>query len=324
MKSPYSLKLILLCLAGLMGIQAHAQSGFDNGVSKSFHKIQSPPQLIRINYHGTKIPSGGHLQGIQRLSDSLLLITGSSSSYAYYLLTQISLNADKGQVKSVTKITDSPFRHAGGCQVYDHKLVVGVEDNHAKDKSDIIMISFNNLGEETGRRTIAHRAGKVKRSTAGAVGFTKFKTGQYVVIVGDWDSDYLDVYLSRTGVDSLFDSVTTFRLPGKKQPSYQAINLLTDKQGRLYLVGFSRFGFHNRVDLFELEFRMDGTKITNHEIFNFHCRGGAGFRYASGIELDNDSLSAVYSCSRGTRHSAIINIFDRRAFEMLPKNKSRN
>jgi hypothetical protein len=268
---------------------------------------------VHLKNRDVKIPTGGHLQGIQRVWTNQFLITASSGSFSYYLSARIIHAGGKSEIMSIQKIADSPFRHAGGCQVYDLKLVAGVEDNEAKNKSDIMMITLNEFGNETARQVIAHREGTVKRSTAGAVGFTKIKSGQYLAAVGDWDSRNIDFYLSKTGNDTLFDSIGTFHAPdGEKWLSYQSLNLLTDTSGKVYLIGFGLDGTHNRADLFEVradkevpDLHLIGTSI-------FKCRGGAGFRFGSGICVYDNNRLLIYACSRSARLGTTVNIFDNR------------
>jgi hypothetical protein len=265
------------------------------------------PQVLHLKKNHIEIPSGGHLQGIQALSDSQLVITSSSGSYSFYLSGTISGNAS--EIKSINKITDAPFRHAGGCQVYDHVMMVGAEDNQAKDRSEIIMISFDGTVRQISQRIIAHRSGVVKRSTAGAVGATRIHTGQYLVAVGDWDSRYIDFYLSRPGIDTLFDSLTTYHTPEhQKWCSYQTLNLLTDTMGHIYLIGMGLDGLKNRADLFEVNLHPDRAELTLLITKNFKCKG-AGFRYSSGINVTKDQKLIIYANGMHVRPQTAINIF---------------
>jgi len=280
-------------------------------------RICTNPTTIRVKNTGFHIPSGGHLQGIQTMADSLVIITASSGSIAYYITAVYNKTNAQGQIRSVQKISGNPFRHAGGCQVYVNQMAVGVEDNQAKNRSDIMLISFNNAGHETGKRTIAHRSGAVKRSTAGAVGFTQTKSGRFMVIAGDWDSDYFDVYLSRPGIDSLYDSVSTFRLSASAHPhSYQAINLLTDTTGNTYLMCFGKINGKNLAEIYQLNFANGLVLPILKQVCEYQCRAGAGFRWASGIRVNKNQLK-VYTCSRTAFPFISINIFNNDLPELL-------
>jgi hypothetical protein len=283
-----------------------AQSTLPDVVA-AFGIIHDQPQAFHITSHHIKPPHGGHFQGIERLSDSLFIVTASSAGYSYYLTASSDFKTH-GSVVSLHKITNAPFRHAGGCQVYGHTMIVGVEDNHAKDKSDIIMVSFNSAGYQTAQYTMAHRSGVVKRSTAGAVGFARLANGRYMVAVGDWDSRAIDLYLSHTGSDTMFDLLATFSVPDRDRwVSYQNLNLLTDSSGRLYLIAMGLDRLNDRADLYELNVSPHQADMRLLSSRNFKCRGGAGFRYASGIGINPDGKLIIYSW--GMHLNSMVNIF---------------
>ena len=278
-------------------------------VPKAFNAIDVTPQLVRLKNIGVKTPVGGHLQGIQVTANNHMLITASSGSVSYYLTGKLEANSAKGQINKLQKIADSPFRHAGGCQLNRNQLLVGVEDNMAKNKSDIVIITFNDSLQQTGQRIIAHRTGPVKRATAGASGFAQLKTGEYLLAIGDWDSRNIDFYLSKPGNDTSFSLYSEFQTDDPQWPSYQSINLVTDTAGITYLIGFALDGTHNRADLFEVEFDKKRAALKLVNTRNFNCRGGAGFRYASGISIANNDSLVIYSCARNMGKLLALNIF---------------
>jgi hypothetical protein len=281
--------------------------------TQTFARFVSSPikaTVVRLKPNGIKVPKGGHLQGIQCLNDSTLIITASSGSYSYYLSATFNALTGKGHLTGIHKITDGRLRHAGGCQVYGQTLAVGVEDNIAKNKSEILLIDLDEKGNETSRRIIAHRQGEFKRSTAGAVGFIKIKTGQFMVVVGDWDSKNLDVYLSKPGQDLTFDSVATLHITDLKNvPSYQAINLLYDSLQGIYLSGFALDGTRNRADLFKIDLNQREAKIKTIGTSTYKCKGGAGFRFASGVKTASKREFRIYTAGRGTLPKTVVNIF---------------
>ena len=302
------LKLIFLFALLLLIHSTKAQIPLTN-VPQAFDAIAAKPIVIYLKNKEVNIPLGGHLQGIQKLNDSVVIITASSASFSYYLIAQFIHQKPGGQITSIQKIADSPFRHAGGCQTYNHQLLVGVEDNWARDKSDIMLISFNDSLRQTAQGMIAHRTGPVKRVTAGAAGFTQLPTGEYLAAVGDWDSRNIDFYLSKPGNDSSFVPFTGFQAEdNKKWPSYQSINLITDTTGTAYLIGFALNGIHNRADLFEVEFDKMHASLKLISTRNFNCKRGAGFRYGSGIAICHNHLT-IYSCGRNVSAHTPVNIF---------------
>ena len=255
------------------------------------------------------MPAGGHLQGIQVLNDSAVIITASSGSYSYYVTGLLHPASKSGSINKLQKIADMPFKHAGGCQLSEGKLMVGVEDNAGKNKSEIVAISFNDSLQQLSNRVIGHRQGIFKRSTAGAVGFTNTRPGEYMVAVGDWDSRNIDLYFYRSTTGG-FDSISTFHVPdNQKWCSYQSINLLKEASGSIYLIGLGLDGSNNRADLFKVEISRAGANLILVSSRTFKCQGGASFRYGAGIGIANNQKLVIYSCGMHLGKKVALNIF---------------
>jgi hypothetical protein len=297
---------LLAILIGLPFFKSQSQNVLPLYISSNLQKISSAPTVIRIKNDGIKIPAGGHLQGIQQLNDSLLIITGSSSSIAYYLV----VNINSCKIISINKIDESPFKHAGGCQLLGNMLAVGIEDNAAKNRSHLNLITFNASGKQIANNAVVYRQGVYKRSTAGAVGITRDISGKLILIAGDWDSRYFDMYQNKGGATNSFDSITTFATVNKLQlPAYQAVNLVTDTTGRLFMLGFSLYKGKNQLDIDKLTMQNNTAVISVEQRINFHCRYGASFRYAAGIGITANKHLRVYACSRSAARGLVINIF---------------
>lgn len=293
--------IVLLPLIICFMPSAKAQTALID-VPAAFNAISTDPRLLNLCSERISLPKGGHFQGIQLLSDSQYIITSSSATYSYYMRVR-GYEAD-----AIQKITESPLSHAGGCQIYERKLLVGVENNHSKDRSDIIMITFDASGRQIAQSTIAHRSGTVKRSTAGATGYTKTKDGRYLIALGDWSSKNIDFYLSRVGSDTLFDLLSTFHAPDTgKWCAYQTLNLLSDTSGKMYLIAMGLDGLNNRADLFDVNVDAGHANLRLLSSRIFKCRAHAGFRYASGIGISADSRLTLYSY--GMKLNSSINIF---------------
>lgn len=273
-------------------------------VPAAFASLNADPQVLHLKKNHTKTPSGGHLQGIQALSDSIFVITGSSASFSYYLI------ANKTHVTAIRKISDAPFRHAGGCQIYGDHLAVGVEDNVAKDKSNIIDVLLDAKGDEWGKAAVIQRKGIFKRSTAGAVGaLFKYNTHAWVVAVADWDSRNIDFYYSVGDSIAVIDSAANFIVSSRyKWCSYQSINLLTDSTGKIYLLGFGLDGLKNRADLFAVDLKAPAAQLKFISTRNFNCRR-TSFRYGSGIYISPEHKLSIYSIARNVGEHTAINIF---------------
>lgn len=281
--------LLLLLLIGYCTL-SHAQ--VLTNVPAAFAALDADKPAVKYftNRHYTT-PTGGHLQGIQATGAGGWLITASSSGYSYYLR----VSADT--LQSLNKLYDTPYRHAGGCQLAGGKLFTGVEDNLVKDKAKVVAIDANGSVAVT-----ALRSGSYKRSTAGATGAV-YLNKQYVVAVADWDSRNIDFYR----VDAAgYDSVGTFSAGNtEKWGSYQSVNLLADTAGNLYLVGFCKEGTTNRADLFTVDKNYQLSMISSRR---FACKRGCSFRYGAGVGVNNNTLT-VYTCQRVVKRRNAVNVF---------------
>lgn len=281
--------LLLVLLTGI-GAVTHAQ--VLTNVPKAFAALQADKPVVKhfTNHHYTA-PAGGHLQGIQATGTSGWLITASSGSYSYYL----QVVADT--LQSLHKLFDTPYRHAGGCQLAGGKLYTGIEDNIAKDKAKVVAV-----GENGSLAVIAMRNGTCKRSTAGATGAV-YINGKYIAAVADWDSRNIDFYR----VDAAgYDLVGTFSAGNAvKWGSYQSINLLADTAGNLFMIGFCKDGSHNRADLFAVNAAYQLNLLSSH---NFGCTRGCSFRYGAGLGINKNTL-VLYTCQRVLKRHNAVNVF---------------
>ena len=300
----------MFAISTAFSIQSQGQNLIDN-VAKAFNSISAKPNVYFLNTGKIKIPAGGHLQGIQIYDSCKLVLTASSGSYAYYLTADMSEGEQIKRIQAINKISDSPFRHAGGCQVYKNQLLVGIEDNIAKDKSKVVLISLADTLKAATFKVVTERKGGIKRETAGATGFTRLNNGQYLAAVGDWTSRNIDFYLCITAQPGKFDSLSNFHAPENvKWPSYQSINLITDSSGNIYLAGFALDGMKNRADLFKVTIEKNSVQLSLVNTRYFNCRMGAGFRFGTGIAISDKGCIAIICCCRKAGHRTTINIFN--------------
>jgi hypothetical protein len=286
---------LMLVLVACMLASANGQL---SDVLKAVEKIDPhTPEELRFDL-GDGLPEGGHLQGVQafqRDGRDLLLLSGSADSFSYLITVDLSVT---NRTAVLTKLLDAPYRHAGGFQMVDGRFVaIGLEDNHARDKSKIWVLDM--AADHSRQRRIPlieiERAGEIKRSTAGAVAMARFGE-RHLLIVGGWDSATLDFYESNGS--PLDDERCRFQMretwsaaladrsdwSDTRFGSYQNINLITDKDGRCFLAAFCREGDADRLDVHEL--RMGKDTPTSHRLRKrasrqFHCaktnfKAGAG------------------------------------------------
>ncbi|MEO0331130.1 MAG: hypothetical protein AAF223_05515 [Bacteroidota bacterium] len=221
----------------LIGQAVWAQSPF----VEVFQRVGSSAYTISFQNTLTVNREGGHIQGIQWVGDSFLL-SGSSSTVSYYA------TVTDGEVVRVDTLLHRPYKHAGGFQINDGLLAIGVEDNEAKSASQVLVYDFSEPSDPPSQPIqVVQREGKVKRATAGCVAIAEYRE-HCMLLVGDWDTRHIDLY--QIPVDRIDDSATDFTITGSITLeehsrrgwidtawwSYQNINLFKVEDS-LYLVG---------------------------------------------------------------------------------------
>ncbi|MGB0918521.1 MAG: hypothetical protein ACPGU4_13090 [Flavobacteriales bacterium] len=237
--------------------------------------------------------SGGHLQGVQ-LHNGTLIVSGSSKSFGYLAFFQLL----KGDFKflGLKKLAQKPLNHAGGFQVADNWLAVGVEDPKGKRESVIQIIDISTFENISAPPVYSlARKGEWKFSTAGAVALLKRKD-HFLLAVGSWDSTTIDFYrsnhLNPKAEDFEFERWTTWDSReairkswiSKSYGSYQNLQLTQDETG-VYLSGFHRTkNGSNQVDVFKLNPGADPyTLIDKVGVYSVQCNNDVTFRNGGGF-----------------------------------------
>lgn len=217
--------VFLLTIIGFHPILGLSQQVED--VPKAFAAISSEPEVIFVS-NEIKVPlEGGHLQGVQFMEKNgieKLLISGSSLTNAYVL--QVDLTTRK--TERLISLMSDPYRHAGGIQVSDPYLVVGIEDNHTKTNSKVCLYNYRDANLSIAKPTTTiEREGKEKRQTAGATGLVAKDNG-YLMVVSNWNSRNWDFYSinPKKSEQKLQESFTA----PDDWASYQSINLISDEE----------------------------------------------------------------------------------------------
>ena len=293
------------------------------GIVDQFHQLPYQPMALPLKRDVEFDESGGHIQGIQLfLQDGEIsaFLAGSSRDVAY--IAQASLGKE-AQVETIDTLMLSPYRHAGGFQIYDQCLAVGIEDNNARTTSKVMIYD---LGVERNWEKPVYtleRNGPYERSTAGAIGITRYKD-EVILVVADWNARNLDFYSCpsssferKIGHFTQIGSLETASLEknfwsDSLWHSYQNINLLADESG-LYAMAFGRDVLDNQVaDLFSINMNSSTNNqiispvetkslnyLTTQPLVNefspreillkkistrqFQCHDGADFRAGAGI-----------------------------------------
>ncbi|MDX2003378.1 MAG: hypothetical protein SFW35_13155 [Chitinophagales bacterium] len=213
----------------------------------------------------TQLPNGGHLQGVQLFEASgkqYMAVSGSSAKYAYYLVG-VATNDSSFQLSYIRLMDSIPFKHAGGFQVTEHFLAIGIEDDESKDSSKILVYDVSHPGISDSLPIAVHyRGGIVKESTAGAVA-AMWMANQLNVAIASWDAntlDFVNFHFDKEGSRVLSQKhLLKWSMQEKKQqwPSkvwnaYQSINYFNSK-GKWYLCGTGRTSAGDVADLFIID-----------------------------------------------------------------------
>ncbi len=299
---------------------------FINRIDTTFRKIKLEADFDKF-YKSNKYPypKSGHMQGIQKKRTGNFLISGSSKEKAYIL----EVDGNYFQIKKLYDITESyegkKLKHAGGFQIIGDYFVVGVE-NKKSDGSKVVLYDTN------GKRIkyLVTRPGKKDGSgTAGAVGITKLNDGYFLMVVGSWNSDTIDVYKSREKnkplKDSTFVLVNSWKAKeadksnwrgqnnksDKNWGNYQSLNLAQDgTTGEIFLFAFNRSAGRDFLDFYAVNLNTDVKNyFTKRQVKHMKCKKGASFRWSAGIYVKNANNIYVFSTERDFHDKTTINVF---------------
>jgi hypothetical protein len=276
-------------------------------VPAAFEHVAVRPRLVTIDRKGVALPQGGHFQGIQRLrtAPQRLVITSSSNSQAYFVTCDMTGDGTHGRANAPVRLAGSPLNHAGGCQTVDGFLVVGVEDDNGRRTSEVQF--WNVAGSPTPLTSLTiRRSGAEKVSTAGAVGSSSYRNGA-ALAVATWNAETVDFYASSADPFHVSGAKFSFRRTWTKAGAnrvgwiddnfgkYQSVNLISQRDGKLYLLGLNRSGGDDWMDLFTLNLDAPAPtmlkKIGKKHMF---CTDGCSFEFGSGVYVPSSSHFEVY------------------------------
>lgn len=254
---------------------------------------------------------GGHIQGIQLQRDIgrnrfLAFLSHDSQSQAYVVVASFAQPwGQPGELLHVHRFSEGRLRHAGGFQLLGNLLAIGLEDNRSRDRSEI---QFWNAANPTDWQQLNHltikRTGEPKDKTAGAVAIAR-QADHVVVAVANWDSRAIDFY--RSSMLNLTDDHCRFEVlgrwavhgaetsswqPDQRFGSYQAVNLITQSDGALYLLGFHQGSARrNFVDLYAVDLsvatRSSLRKVAAKQIT---LSDDTHFKYGGGVTLHREQM----------------------------------
>jgi hypothetical protein len=256
-----------------------------------------------------ELPPGGHLQGIQMRFDAarnrhLAFLSHDSATAGYLVVVEFpaDLSAD-GRILGVHTFPSDgqspPLRHAGGIQLVDDVLAVGLEDNHERKRSQIQFWSVADPAKlaQLDHLTIRRAGSTPEDMTAGAVGIVR-RAGDHLLAVANWDSRAIDFYTSNgkpladrgCRFEHLFrwrDDAAEKRdwRPDAVFGRYQAVNLLADAGGNLLLVAFHTAAA-DLADLYAIDVVGEPSQVIRKlAAKSMRLAGGSHFQYSGGIAL---------------------------------------
>ena len=288
----------------LYPIQTYSQ--LVKNVPQAFGALSSEPEVILIN-NIIKVPHrNGHFQGVQLIEKNgieKLLVSGSSHTEAYVL--QIDLSTRK--TDTLITLMKDPYRHAGGIQVSDPYMIVGIEDNIIKTTSKICIYNYRDNSLYSAQPSITiNREGEAKLHTAGAAGILNMDS-YYLVVVANWDSRNWDFYQiePEKGENKLLFSYDAPQDWG----SYQSINLIKDGSS-IYAVGFYKKDVVGTADLILVR-KLESFEPTMEKILSktFNCKNGVDFNAAVGLQIDNKGNLHVWGTQNDPGKQIAINRF---------------
>jgi hypothetical protein len=279
-----------------------------NDVPGAFARVRDRPRSIAVDRKGVVFPKGGHFQGIQRLqgAPARLVLTSSSDSEAYLVVCNMAADFGSGRATAPVRLAVPPLNHAGGCQADTNFLAVGVEDDSGKRQSEIQFWNLTGAPSRIEALTI-RRSGREEVSTAGATGVSSRGNGM-AMAVATWNAGTIDFYSAAgdpfRNAKAKFALLRTWTKAGadksgwidKNVGEYQSVNLLTQRDGNLFLVAFNRSGDDDWMDLFAVDLNAPAPSMLR-KIAKKHmyCTNGVSFRYGAGIWAPSAAGFEVYA-----------------------------
>jgi hypothetical protein len=294
-----------------------------NDVVAAFDRVASKnPVEVAIDRYGVILLPGAHFQGIQWFPEqSLLVITSDSDARAAYFVACKMTDEQNGRAHAPV-VMSYYFAHCGGCSSFGNFLVAGCEepalaaqfgsDDQQRHTSEVQFWDFTRFPMQLVQMTIP-RSGPVNKSTAGAVGMTTLAQGGTVLAVAGYGSDTVDFYMSAG--DPFQGSPFDFKFTWMKSEAdktnwidqiwggYQNINLLTQKDGQLFLIGtYRNSNDEDWMDLYTINLNAatSSSVLTKVDTKHMFCTLGCDFSRAAGIFIESSDAFKVFATPEGS------------------------
>lgn len=322
MKKPLACLLPILLLLLVDPHFIHAQNaGIPKvaDIAEAFEALPESPLTIKLKNTIHFDQEGGHLQGIQLYKGNTIYLSGSSSGYSY----MVGGNLEQRTITSIDTLLLSPLRHAGGFQIYDHFLAVGIEDNQKRNHAKVQIYDLEKDSPWKMPLASLERKGAPERVTAGAVGLTAFKEEMWL-LVANWDSRVLDFYTCPE--KDFYLGNASFQLQMSMDLSrqdrndwinpdwlsYQNLNLFTDKKGQMYVTGTAQTPDGKQLaDLFQLIPDTEKPVLTKISSKIFSTSGKVNFKAAAGLQVSQEGRLLLTGASYQIGVETCIDLFSK-------------
>lgn len=287
------------------------------------NEIKDKPEKIAISNQFAVNNEDGHIQGVQLFKHKkkdYYFFTGSSNDQSYLAIADIKTK----KIIAIDELLSGDFRHAGGFQIADDLLAVGIEDNIKVDKSkvQIYQIIDPKKGILKLLKTI-ERNGREKRYTAGCVAILKQRKN-IIVAVGNWDTKDIDFYAiptkelkKKTSNFKLIYSFNTEQLNPSDwiEPTwnpYQSINFISNSKKEIYLLGTTG-NDSTKVEFIDL-FKVDAPDWKNIELQKVAFRKfskpeGSTFKWGGGVYWNKKEGMNLFSTGRNIEDSLKVGVY---------------
>jgi len=299
--------------------------------------------LMGFNVDTDMVTSSNHWQGVTRLSSGggkyLAVTTGKHNSGGTVRIVKMASRASSGarklganrsasnrapprsdRVISSWSYTSRNYKHGGSVQASGNILAVAMDQRKKDSYSAGNIVFFDVSNPESPRKVKSFTRGQ----KAGAVGLTKLANGNFLMVVGGYDSskrlDFYELnsqfhYLKKTtwhrdndrvveaGYGDCWPKDCTACI-GTCGNAYQSLSLVTQCDGKVFMIGMhaktAGGSGYDRADLYELV--ESGNKIKPKKVYesgDFKCGqwgGGAqcDFAAAGGIYIDPSGKLILY------------------------------
>jgi len=299
-----------------------------DSVLRAFESIQTVAALSRFE-RGSITLGSGHLQGVGCVDRGTLAISTSGRTRASVLFVAWPdhVGSGDGEIIGTVTVGRRPLDHAGGLQISEDVLAVGVEDNEAKNRSRIVFWDVADPRAASPLRHLAFdrpgdgQAPLVERWTAGAVGLAEASDG-HLLVVGSWNSADLDFYRSTRKdlrdptcrflhvADWSSDHADRGSWVDDTWANYQSLSVVISHDGRQFIIGGNRNAAgEDWIDLYEVDLNLPSARrLTKVAKKHMTCREGASFRWAGGIVAVGEILHAI-ATERDLHEHTIVNLF---------------